>query len=164
MEVSQQALILSGFADVSTDYDRKEYFDFNFKIKDLDGSEVDFRKFKGKIVFLNLWATWCGPCRAEMPTIQKLYEGADKEKIEFVILSLDEDALLKRVKNFKSNNEYTFPVYMSSGYLPDQLQVPSIPTTFVIDQNGLVTLKEVGMKNYNTPRFKKFLEGLSAKN
>ncbi|MBI3481728.1 MAG: TlpA family protein disulfide reductase [Bacteroidetes bacterium] len=116
------------------------------------------------MVFLNLWATWCGPCRSEMPSIQKLYEGVDKEKISFVILSLDDERLSKKVKSFVERSGFTFPTYTNTGHLTEQLQVPSIPTTFVIDQEGYIALKEVGMRNYNTPKFKKFIEQLAGNN
>ena len=163
LALSQEAVIKSGFVNASTEHLKKDHFNYNFKIRDLKGKEIDVQQFKGKTIFLNLWATWCGPCRAEMPTIQKLYEGIGKEKIEFVILSIDDEAMFRKVKTYVSSNEYTFPVYVTSGYLPDQLQVPSIPTTFVVDTTGLIVLKEVGMKNYNTSKFRKFIESLPSK-
>jgi hypothetical protein len=77
------------------------------------------------------------------------------------MLSLDKDSQLEKVKAYVASRSFTFPVYMPSGYLADQLQVPSIPTTFVITKEGIIDLKEIGMKNYNTPKFKKYLEALS---
>ena len=159
----QEVALHSGLANASVTNNSKEPFDYNFTIKDLAGKKLSFKDFQGKVVFLNLWATWCGPCRSEMPTIQKLYDGIDKDKILFVMLSLDKDSQSERVNTFIKSKEYTFPVYMPSGYLADQLQVPSIPTTFVLSKDGTIALKEVGMKNYNTAKFKKYLEGLAAK-
>jgi len=141
----------------------KEPFNYDFVIKDLAGKKIDFREFQGKVVFLNLWATWCGPCRTEMPAIQQLYDGVDKEKIAFVMLSLDKDGYANRVAAFVKSKDFSFPVYMPSGYLAEQLQVPSIPTTFVIAKDGTIAMKEIGMKNYNTPKFKKYLNGLVAR-
>src|ERR1041385_7682386 len=69
----QSAVLKSGFVDASISSSKRDAFDFNFSVKDLSGNTVDFQNFRGKIVFLNLWATWCGPCRSEMPSIQKLY-------------------------------------------------------------------------------------------
>jgi thiol-disulfide isomerase/thioredoxin len=153
------AALRSGFLDVNSEAlkDPKQ-FDYNFTIKDLNGNKIDFKKFKGKVVFLNIWATWCGPCRAEMVDIQKLYSSIDKSKIVFVMLSVDEDKNRAKVDSYIINKAFTFPVFMPSGYLPEQLQVPSIPTTFVISKAGDVLVKEVGSKNYNTEKFKKFLE------
>jgi len=163
LALSQKAVIHSGIVDASTDSPRKDYFNYDFKITSMDGKEIDVKEFKGKTIFLNLWATWCGPCRAEMPTIQKLYESVDKSKIEFMLLSVDGARLIGKVKSYTESNKFTFPVYVTSHGLPDQLQVPSIPTTFIIDPNGLIVQKEVGMKNYSTSKFERFIESLSDK-
>jgi len=158
---AQTAVVKSGLVNASTTPNSKTPFDYNFTLKDLTGKKMEFKEFHGKVVFLNLWATWCEPCRSEMAAIQKLYEGMDKEKVSFVMLSLDKDAHVEKVKAYINSRSFTFPVYMPSGYLADQLQVPSIPTTFVITKEGVIDLKEVGMKNYNTTKFKKYLESLS---
>jgi thiol-disulfide isomerase/thioredoxin len=159
---AQTAVVKSGLVNASTATNSKIPFDYNFTVKDLTGKKMELINLKGKVIFLNLWATWCGPCRSEMPAIQKLYESVDKEKISFVMLSLDKDIHLEKVKAFVSSRSFTFPLFMPSDYLTDQLQVPSIPTTFVITKNGIVNLKEVGMRNYNTTKFKKYLEELAA--
>jgi thiol-disulfide isomerase/thioredoxin len=160
---TQAAAIHSGLLNAHTTANSKTPFDYNFVLKDLTGKKIEFKEFQGKVVFLNLWATWCGPCRSEMAAIQKLYEGMDKEKVSFVMLSLDSDAHVEKVKAYVASRSFTFPVYMPSGYLADQLQVPSIPTTFIITKDGVIDLKEVGMKNYNTPKFKKYLEQLASR-
>lgn len=157
----QSAIIHSGFADASDSSNKKNPFDYDFEIRDLSGHTVDFKEFKGKVVFLNLWATWCGPCRNEMPSIQKLYEEVDKTNISFVMLSLDDQAISRKVKSFVEKSGYSFPVYINNGYLTEQLRVPTIPTTFVIDKNGNISLQEVGMRNYNTTKFKKYLNQLA---
>jgi len=158
----QSAAIHSGFLDATAEpLKSPARFDYGFKIKDLAGNKVDFETYKGKVVFLNMWATWCGPCRAEMADIQKLYEKIDKQKVVFVMLSIDEDRNISKVVDYVSNKSFSFPVFLPSGSLPEQLQVPSIPTTFVIGKDGTVVTKEVGSKNYNTDKFKQFLEDLS---
>src|SRR6476469_4352594 len=63
----------------------------SFAVLDASGNKLDLQQFKGKKIFVNLWATWCPPCRAEMPSIDKLYQAADKEKTQFVLLALDRD-------------------------------------------------------------------------
>ena len=136
-------------------------FDYNFKIKDLNGTVIDFNDFKGKTIFLNVWATWCGPCRIEMPSIQKMYDKVDKEKIVFIMLAVDERKDFEKVTKFINEKEYTFPVYVPHEFLPDQLMVRVIPTTFVIDSKGKIASKESGAANYDTEEFKSFLEGLT---
>ncbi len=138
-------------------------FDYNFKIKDLNGNVIDFKDFKGKTIFLNVWATWCGPCRVEMPSIQKMYDKVDKEKIVFIMLAVDERKDFEKVVNFVNDKDYTFPVFVPHEFLPDQLMVRVIPTTFVIDPKGKIATKETGAANYDTEEFKSFLEGLATK-
>lgn len=136
-------------------------FDYNFKIKDLNGTVIDFNDFKGKTIFLNVWATWCGPCRIEMPSIQKMYDKVDKEKIVFIMLAVDDRKDFEKVVKFINDKEYTFPVYVPHEFLPEQLMVRIIPTTFVIDTKGKIASKESGAANYDTEKFKSFLEGLT---
>ena len=161
--LAQGVVLRSGFVNASTTSSSSDVFNYNFTIKDLEGKKIEFKDFKGKVLFINLWATWCGPCRSEMPSIQELYNDVDKEKIIFVMLSLDNEEHLERVKQFISYKSFTFPVYMPSGYLTNQFQVPTIPTTFVVAKDGTIALKEIGMKNYNTSKFKKYLEQLASR-
>lgn len=156
---TQSALLQTGLMDASAQSDATpELFDYGFKIRDLQGNEIDFSSRKGKVILLNLWATWCGPCRAEMPTIQKLYNKIGQhENIEFVMLSLDKNNDRSKVVKYISDHQYSFPTYLPSGYLAEQLQVPSIPTTFIISKDGKILIKEVGTTNFNTRKFEKFL-------
>ena len=138
-------------------------FDYNFTIKDLKGNKVAFDQYKGKVVFINLWATWCGPCKAEMPGIQELVSSLKGKPIEFVMLSLDKDAMLPKVVSYIEKNQYTFPVFMPHEFLPDQLQVASIPTTIIVSKDGKIVVREVGAKNYNTKKMIDFLIDQSSK-
>jgi thiol-disulfide isomerase/thioredoxin len=135
-------------------------FNYNFTIRDLAGNEVDVRTLKNKVVFLNLWATWCGPCRKEMPSIQELYNKVDHNKIAFVMLSIDKPEDHQKVTKYISDKAFSFPVYEVNNGLPSQLQVSVIPTTFVIGPDGKIKLKRVGTDDYNTEEFKSYLEGL----
>lgn len=156
---TQSAALHSGLLNADTEeLSNPKEFDFNFAIKDMAGNKTNFEKYRGKVIFLNMWATWCGPCRAEMADIQKLYTRIEKDKVAFVMLSIDEDKNKAKVESYIRNKAFTFPVFMPSGYLSEQLNVPSIPTTFVISKDGKIVMKEVGTKNYNTDKFKKFLE------
>ncbi|HEY9046351.1 MAG TPA: TlpA disulfide reductase family protein [Ohtaekwangia sp.] len=157
--VAQSALMKTGVLDASPAPPAvARDFDYDFSVKDLNNNTIDFKQFKGKTIFLNLWATWCGPCRAEMPSIQQLYEQIDHEKVVFVMLSLDRAEDTEKVSRYIKDKGHTFPVYMPSGYLPEQLNVPSIPTTFVISPQGKIVSKKAGTANYNTSGFKEFLE------
>jgi thiol-disulfide isomerase/thioredoxin len=163
--LAQSAILKTGLMNASAETVKEDIdFNYDFQIKDLNGNRLDFRQFENKVVFLNLWATWCGPCRAEMPTIQKLYEKMkDDSNVAFVMLSIDKDKDLPKVIRYLKDKEYTFNGYMPSGYLTEQLNVPSIPTTFVISKEGKILTKEVGTTNFNTNRFYKFLKEESEK-
>jgi thiol-disulfide isomerase/thioredoxin len=132
-------------------------FDYDFAVQDLQGNTVDFKTFKNKTVFINLWATWCGPCRVEMPSIQKLYGSVDHDKIAFVMLALDKPGNKEKVVQYIQDKGHTFPVYTPLNGLPAQLQVPSIPTTFVISPQGKIVSKKVGTANYDSDDFREFL-------
>jgi thiol-disulfide isomerase/thioredoxin len=161
--LTNTALLSTGIMDADPEANRKdELFDYNFQIKDLKGNKVDISEFKNKVIFLNMWATWCGPCRAEMPSIQKLYDSVANEKIVFVMLSLDKDEHQPKIVSYIKDKEFRFPVYQPTGYLPKQLQVPSIPTTLIISPDGKIKMKKVGTANYNTEKFRKFLLELAA--
>ena len=163
--LTQQAALSTGLMNTSIPMADKnqENFDFGFTLKDSLGNRFNADQFKGKVIFLNVWATWCGPCRAEMPAIHKLYNKVKNDRIVFIMLSIDKDQAAQKVKAYVRKNKYTFPVYMPSGYLTEQLNVPSIPTTFVISKEGKIVMKEVGTKNYNTNKFMRFLNELAAK-
>ncbi len=162
--VAQSAVLKAGVLNVNpSEPDKETKFDYGFTIKDLKGNKFPFDQYKGKVVFINLWATWCGPCKAEMPGIQKLYSKMKDDSVTFVMLSIDKDQALPKVEAYVQKNEYSFPVFMPSGYLAEQLQVPSIPTTFIISKEGNIVMKEVGTRNYDTKKMIEFLRKEAAK-
>ena len=131
-----------------------------FTMVDLKGETLGFEDLKGKVIFLNIWATWCPPCIAEMPNIQSLYEKVDSDKIAFVMLSVDK-AGLDKVKRFVDRKGFTFPVYMLASPLPDEFYTQSIPTTFIISPEGKIVHKQLGMAEYDTPEVRKFLQEMA---
>jgi thiol-disulfide isomerase/thioredoxin len=162
--VAQSAAVKAGVLNVNpSEPDKETKFDYGFTIKDLKGNKFAFDQYKGKVVFINLWATWCGPCKAEMPGIQKLYSKMKDDSVTFIMLSLDKDQALPKVESYVQKNEYTFPIFMPSGYLAEQLQVPSIPTTFIISKEGKIVMKEIGTRNYDTKKMLDFLRKEAAK-
>jgi len=159
---AQSALLKTGIRNANAKpLKNPEPFDFNFTVRSLTGKRVPFEQYKGKVIFLNLWATWCGPCRAEMPTIQSLYEKMDTAVVKFVILSIDRDSDEAKVGKYITQSKYTFPVFRPSGYLTQQLNIDYIPTTFIINKEGKIVSKEIGGTNFDTAKFKKFLLSLT---
>lgn len=160
--VAQRALLKAGVMDIDpgSEAPREQIFSYDFALKDLEGRKLDMADLKGKVIFINLWATWCGPCRAEMPSIQKLYDTVDKEKVAFVMLSLDEDGHRAKIEKYIREKQFSFPVYQPLGPLPKLLKVNTIPTTFIISPDGKVKTKNTGMANYDTDEMREFLEGM----
>ena len=130
----------------------------DFPLVTLDGKPANLNDFKGKVIFMNLWATWCPPCIAEMPNIHKLYEKTSATDVAFVMLSLDED--FEKARKFVKRKAYTFPVYGLKEGLPAEFETTIIPTTYVIDRNGKIVLRKEGMAKYDTDEFKIFLDKL----
>jgi thiol-disulfide isomerase/thioredoxin len=131
-----------------------------FNMKDLNGNTVAFESLKGKVIFLNIWATWCPPCIAEMPNIQSLYEKVGSDKIAFVMLSVDEGGSGK-VKKFIDRKGFTFPVYLPATQLPREFYSQAIPTTFIISPEGKIVARQEGMAEYDTKEVREFLQKLA---
>ncbi len=159
--VANSALMKTGAMDAEpNDVAVIKSFDYDFSIQDMNGKIIDFNTFKGKTIFINIWATWCGPCRVEMPSIQKLYDRVNHDEIIFVMLSVDDPKGKNKILKFIADRQLTLPVYQPASPLPEELDVPSIPTTLVIDPNGKIVSKKVGAANFDTDKFEKFLIGL----
>lgn len=159
----QRSVMLTGIMDVDVEEKKNsKEAEYDFELITLEGKKISLEQYKGKVIFLNLWATWCGPCIAEMPGIQSLYEDVqDNENIEFVMVSLD-DAMSKPQK-FIDRKDFTFPVYMPGNGIPDIYRTGAIPTTHIIDKEGNIVFSKRGTANYDTRKFRKYLEELSGK-
>lgn len=127
-----------------------------FKLMAADGSRLNLADLKGKKVFINLWATWCPPCKAEIPSIEKLYSKVEKENTVFIMLSLDEN--FETAKNFAKNNKMTMPVYYPAENLPAMLNTQGIPATFIFNEKGELTKRNDGMDDYDTEAYVRLLK------
>lgn len=115
----------------------------DFKLKGLDGKELSLSDLKGKKVFLNFWATWCPPCRAEMPEIEKLYQ--ETKDSDLVIVAVEIGEPLNTVKSFIDSNKYSFKVLLDSDQsVASKYNIASIPTSYFIDVDGNIVSKNVG--------------------
>jgi thiol-disulfide isomerase/thioredoxin len=135
-------------------------FDYNGLFTSVNGEPVNLDSYKGKTLFINLWATWCPPCRAEMPHIADLYKKVEgEENLEFLMIALDED--FEKSKKYIRDKQFPFPVFHASHGLNSSLQSQSIPTTLVVDPSGKIVFYHEGMSNFNTKTFEDFLVGLA---
>ena len=115
-----------------------------FLVRDLDGDPVSTAAFQGKVVILSFWATWCPPCREEIPELEEL-QTRYKDRLQILGISIDE-APPENVKQFAANEKINYPIVMAS---PQMIQeyggVPALPTNFVVDTLGRVVQKHVGL-------------------
>jgi len=123
-------------------------------LTDMTGKTVDFSSKLDKPVFVNFWATWCPPCRAELPGIQKLYEQY-KGKVNFLLLSDEPPA---KVMAFAIKHHYTDMPFYRYRYVPQDFSSKSIPTTFLISKKGMVVLSKKGAARWNSGKVKKLLD------
>lgn len=137
--------------------------DYNFAVKDLNGNVVTGENFKGKVLFLNVWATWCPPCKAEMPSLQKLYDRfKDKKEVAFILMTDDEE---ETVKAFMKKKKYTFPVYLyKSDNLPDVFSGRSIPRTYIITPDGKIAYEDMGAAKWDSEKTVVFISNLTTGN
>ncbi len=112
--------------------------------------------FQGKAVFLNYWATWCPPCIAEMPSIQKLYDEY-KDDVAFVLVSNES---VEVVKDFFGKHEYSFPVYSLKSGVPAIFETSTIPSTYLIGPNGRLLISKTGAAKWNSGKMKALLDDL----
>lgn len=141
--------------DTNSEEDKKiEALDFT--LYDQYGKEHKLSDYRGKKVFLNFWATWCPPCRAEMPHIEDLYKEYEKNSKDVIILGVASPNVGKEgdqqyIEDFLKENNYTFPVvFDDGGMLSYQYGFSSLPSTLIIDEDGYITKYIPGAMNKNT--------------
>jgi peroxiredoxin len=123
----------------------------NFRLEDLTGKKAELKHYKGKVVFLNFWATWCGPCKEEMPSMEELYKQFKDKDFVFLTISVDYGGV-KPVKDFIEKHRYTFPVLIDPKCETlDLFAVKGIPTTFLVDKKGIIIGKAVGPRDWKRP-------------
>lgn len=131
----------------------------NFRLHDVYGHVVDLRAFKGKWVLLNFWATWCGPCRKEIPSLEKIENQA---RSNMVVLGISESLDgKKKLLQFVHEHKMTYPILIDGlGHVADEYRVHALPRSVLIDPQGNVQWIIDGAVNWMDPTFqKKFLVG-----
>lgn len=113
----------------------------------LDGRPVSLADFKGKVVLLDFWATWCDPCVAELPDLKRLHNDYKEKGFSVLGVSLDEE--LEAVPRFVRENKVPYPIMLNGSEPPPDYPLPGIPTAFLIDRNGLIVEKYFGPKSYD---------------
>lgn len=133
--------------------------DLNVELVNGKGEPIHLEQFRGKVLFINLWATWCPPCLAEMPNIDQLYRELEPEE-DIVFLMISTDREFSKAIDHIARQNFAFPVYQIRRGWPAELNSTTLPTTYVIDKQGRLVLEHRGMAKYNTQGFKEFMRGL----
>jgi peroxiredoxin len=135
----------------------------DFSYPGLDGKVVSLSDFRGKVVFLNIWATWCPPCREEMPSMEKLYKELSGEAFEILAVSID--ALgAKVVAPFMKEYKLSFPALLDPQGTVQQLYgTTGLPESFIIDKEGIIAEKIIGARNWATPEVIRYFRNLIQK-
>ncbi len=156
----QRVLLWTGIIkpDISLPPEKQIPAAYDMQLVTPEGAPVSLEEFKGKVIFMNFWASWCPPCIAEMPTIQSLYVQTHSDKVAFVMISLDENP--GKAKDYIQRKAYTFPVFFPAGNFPAQYESRTIPTTFVISPDGKIVMERKGLANYSGQQFIDFIKRL----
>lgn len=129
---------------------------YNWRLVNEMGAVFNFQNTQGNVVLVNFWATWCPPCIAEMPSLQKLYNNY-QGKVDFLFITSED---LEVVESFMQKHDYTFSFYRPAENYPHYFNVSSIPRTFLIDKNGQIIIDETGANDWNSDSVRSVIDGL----
>ncbi len=153
-------LIATGFFNASiksTDSATTAHVDFNFS--DEKGNIQHTSSLRGKVVFINFWASWCPPCRAEFPSIEALYSKfKDHPDIFFLMISEDND--ISAAHEYLKKEKFSVPFYKTNSNVPGIIYTGTLPTTIVLDKNGKIRFRHEGFANYGAEKFIRQMEAL----
>ncbi len=155
IQVGVNRLLSFGPSTVS-EATRDQVQDYNWQLRDLDGTRFNLEDAKGEVVLINLWATWCPPCIAEMPSFQNLYDQYG-QKVTFLFVSNEEPAT---IHSFLERHQYDLPIYQPLSMGPERLQSRSLPTTYLLSRDGEIVVEKTGVANWNASSFHRVLDEL----
>lgn len=132
----------------------------NFQLRDLDGRFVALSDLRGKVVLLNFWATWCGPCRVEMPAMEALYRTFQRKDFEILAVSTDAQGAAV-TRPFQQENRLTFPILHDADYRVGLTYgARTLPMTFMVDRQGVVRHQIFGARDWGAPEAHQLVQTL----
>ncbi|KAB7529598.1 redoxin domain-containing protein [Flagellimonas olearia] len=148
--------LISTSADVVDTEEQKTLTNYQWGLVDVKGQRINFESFKDQVVVVNIWATWCPPCVAELPSFVELY-GDYKDKVVFAFVANDDR---DKVLQFLEKKGYQLPVYFQTTSTPKELVSKSIPATYVISKSGKIVVDEKGAADWNSQKTRELLDRL----
>lgn len=136
--------------------EREALEDYDWKLQQMNGEDVNFSQSKGNVAIVNFWATWCPPCVAEMPSFQKLYNTYG-DNVDFYFVTSEKP---EKIENFMKKNQYTLPVFLQTYEAPKQLESSVLPTTYLISKSGKIIIEEEGSADWNSDKMRVLLNQL----
>ncbi|MFP3948788.1 MAG: TlpA family protein disulfide reductase [Longimicrobiales bacterium] len=132
--------------------------DFGWRIRPLDGEPTTLEAFRGRILFINLWASWCRPCVREMASIERLRDRVADTDVEFLIVAAEDE---RPVRRFIRRHSYDLPIYLEEQRIPPAFGLIGLPTTWVVDHEGRIVLLRHGEAVWDTDDVEAFLRSLA---
>jgi thiol-disulfide isomerase/thioredoxin len=134
----------------------------DFTLSNLDEKQVSLRQYRGKVVFLNFWATWCIPCREEMPALEQLHQTFQRQDLIILAINLKEGA--EQVKTFFQTRTFSFPALLDqNGSVFRDYSVAGMPTTYLIGRDGKLLARGVGARDWTRPEGQELIRNLIKK-
>ena len=132
----------------------------NFQLRDMDGQIVSLSDLRGKVVLVNFWATWCGPCRVEMPAMERLYRTYDRKDFEILAVSTDAQGAAV-TRPFQQENHLTFPILHDADFRVGlSYGARTLPMTFMVDRQGIVRQHIFGARDWEAPEAHQLIQML----
>lgn len=136
--------------------------DYRWSLLDLEGQPVDFARYKGRTILLNLWATWCPPCLEEMPSLADLAANEELQGRDITILCVSTDQSAESLRRFMKDKDWKLTVLRATSF-PPCFETEGIPSTFLITSEGRITATQLGPAKWDDPSVVAFLKKLSGK-
>ncbi|GEQ86718.1 hypothetical protein ULMS_22260 [Patiriisocius marinistellae] len=152
IQVFAQRIISFSPSEISED-ERVSVEKYDWELETNNGIIKNLSESKGNVALINLWATWCPPCVAEMPSMQRLYNDYG-DRVDFYFISAEKPA---KIKKFMKDKGYTFPVFIQTQKAPEVFSSQALPTTYVVSKKGEILIEKVGAASWNSKKVRALL-------
>jgi thiol-disulfide isomerase/thioredoxin len=145
---------------VDSPVDMVRYADYDWRLTTLDGQPVSLSDYRGEVIVINVWATWCAPCVRELESFARLSEALGDTPVNILLVSSER---AEPVRRFARRYRYDLPFLLESGPMPAAFDLRALPTTYVIDREGRIMLKQRGAADWGSTAVVRYLISLTAR-